>query len=234
MFLFINKGLAKGARNWHLIFPTSSCKTDYYQKHTFFDNLETIRFNAVKPSTMGISILAHSEPCIKYDTFGTWVTSWLKKIKVWFLLKLYNYEENLGSPLIYMTHYQIKGGCSVKSIIKTRPRLNLGFKAFKTFFSSSRILNHIGPYWTIVTSCLFGPINFDLSIWNPLFWPVYFDRSTWTLLFGPIFFGPFVLIRLFWSVYLDPSICTRLFLPVPLHLSFWNRLFGPIFLDLSF
>ena len=71
MFLFINKGLAKGARNWHLNFPTSSCKTDYYQTHTFFDNLETIRFNAVKPSTMGISILAHSEPCIKYDTFGT-------------------------------------------------------------------------------------------------------------------------------------------------------------------
>ena len=178
---------------------------------------------------MGISILAHSEPCIKYDTFGTWVTSWIKKIEVWFLLKLYNYEENLGSPLIYMTHYQIKGGCSVKSIIKTRPRLNLGFKAFKTFFlllAYWTILDHIGP--------LLHPVYLDPSILNFLFGTRYFDPYIWTGLLGPFYLDQFILDLLFWSVCFDPSIWTNLFVPVYFYLSLCICLFGTVYLDPSF
>ena len=54
------KGFAIEAGNWLLIFQTLCCKTDYNQKHTFFDSIETNRSVAIKPSTKGLSIFAQS------------------------------------------------------------------------------------------------------------------------------------------------------------------------------
>ena len=109
---------------------------------------------------------------------------------------------------------------------------------FMIIFSSSRILDHIGPYWTIVKSRLFGLVSFNPSILTCLFGPSYFDPYIWTRIFGPVYLDLSIWthllgIRLFRPDYLDRSILTRLFVPVSLHLSIWNRLFGPVYLDLS-
>ena len=82
---YAQKGFAIEAGNWILISQTLSCKTDYNQKHTFFDTVVANRSVAIKPSTRGPSILAQSEPCKNPALLEHELLVDQSKLVVWFI-----------------------------------------------------------------------------------------------------------------------------------------------------